>query len=186
MYKNMKRMALLLVAAATLFNVSCKKENKDNPGTDGSFIPAKVECDCFISFDPTSVEGITKGYDIFIDYFDVDGKIQSSTEINASNLTWQKKFTQTKFPTRFGAQVRMVPKSNLSGVPEDASFNLDGVIKLKGDLISTTGKTRNLFRESLIKRHGIEPHNGRSYKQNLRYEIKANGDSECFTTWVDE
>ena len=43
MYRNMKRMALLLVAAATLFNVSCKKENKDNPGTDGSFIPAKVE-----------------------------------------------------------------------------------------------------------------------------------------------
>ena len=83
----MKRMALLLVAAATLFNVSCKKENKDNPGTDGSFIPAKVECDCLISFDPVSVEGITKGYDIFIDYFDVDGKIQSSTEINASNLT---------------------------------------------------------------------------------------------------
>ena len=124
--------------------------------------------------------------EIFIDYFDVDGKIQSSTEINASNLTWQKKFTQTKFPTRFGAQVRMVPKSNLSGVPEDASFNLDGVIKLKGDLISTTGKTRKLERESLIKRHGIEPHNGRSYKQTLRYEIKANGDSESFTTWIDE
>lgn len=186
MYKNMKRMALLLVAAATLFIVSCKKENKDNPGTDGNFIPAKVECDCFISFDPTSVEGITKGYDIFIDYLDIDGKIQSSTGIDANTLTWQIKFTQTKFPTRFGAQVRMVPKSNLSGVPEDASFDLNGVIKLKGDLISTTGKTRNLFRESLIKRHGIEPHNGRSYKQTLRYEIKANGDSECFTTWVDE
>ena len=186
MYKNMKRMALLLVAAATLFNVSCKKESKDNPGTDGNFIPDKVECDCLISFDPMSVEGITKGYDIFIDYYDADGKIQRSTGINASNLTWQIKFTQTKFPTYFGAQVRMVPKSDLSGVAEDDSFNLDGVIKLKGDLISTTGKTRNLYRESLIKRHGIEPHNGHSYKQALRYEIKANGDRECFTTWVDE
>ena len=186
MYKNMKRMALLLVAAATLFNVSCKKENKDNPGSDSSFIPAKVECDCLVSFDPLSVEGITKGYDIFIDYYDADGKIQSSKGINASNLTWQIKFTQTKFPAYFGAQVRMVPKSDLSGVPEDASFILDGVIRLKGDFISTTGKTRKLDRESLIKRHGIEPHNGRSYKQTLRYEIKTNGDSESFTTWVDE
>ena len=182
----MKRMALLLVAAATLFNVSCNKENKDNPGTDSNFIPAKVECEYLISFDPTSVEGLTNGYDISIDYFDADGKIQSSTEINASNLTWQKKLTQTKFPTYFGAQVRIVPKSDLSGVPEDAKFTLDGVIKLKGDLISTTGKTRNLSRETLIQRHGIKPHTGRTYNDALRYEIKANGDSECFVTWIED
>jgi hypothetical protein len=187
MNKNIKKLAVLFVAAATMITVSCKKEDNTNPENGGSttFTTAKGEFNYKVNFDAASVDALSKGYDIFIDFYDADGTIKTSTEITDSQLTWEKSVTKTTFPTWFGLRVRMVPKSDLSGVEESEEFDLKGYFSVVGDITSTAGKHREISKKIDINKIGVEPHNGHSYKETLRYEVKTNGDSEVSTSWDD-
>lgn len=187
MYKNFKRLAVLFVAAATMFAVSCDKDDNTNQGTGDSdaFTTAKCELSYKINLDNQSAEALTRGYDVFIDYYDSDGTIKTSTEMTAGKLTWEKSVSKTTFPTWVGVRVRMVPKTDLSGVGEEEEFDITGSICLDGTITSTTGKKREAFKKTDIIKRGIEPHNGKSYNEALRFEIKANGERNSYTSWED-
>lgn len=189
MYKNFKRMATLFIAAATMFAVSCTKEenntNNGNQGTDATFTAAKADITYKITLDAASAEALNRAYDAFLDYYDSDGTIKSSTEINANNLTWQKSVTPTSFPAEVGYRIRLVPKSNLDGVTEEDSFDCTGTLSLQGTCTSTTGKTREISRSLQIQKQGINPHSGRTFKEVLHYQIKTDGTSESNNTWEE-
>ena len=187
MKKNIKRLALLFVAAATMFAVACSKEdNQTNTSnnSESTFTMAKADVTYEISLQSNSVEALTKAYDVFIDFYDADGKIQNSSEITASNLSWSKSLTITKFPACYGAQFRLVPKSDLNGVTEGDSFSCSGTLKVYGTGTSTTGKTRPVGNDTQTIAHsGINPHEGRTFSKSCRYYVQTDGSYERNMAW---
>lgn len=186
MYKNFKKMAMLLFVAATMLTVACSKENNGgNSGSgESSFTMAKADVTYRITIESSSVEALRKAYDVFIDFYDANGQIQTSTEVNADNLNWNKNLTLTTFPAWYGAQFRLVPKSDLSGVAEDAKFNFNATFEVNGTGTSTTGKTRSVGEDKQqIDHTGIKPHNGRSYKKCIRYNVQTNGTYHSSMEW---
>lgn len=184
MNRIFKSMAVLFMAAATMLTFSCKKDNTStSEGGDGSFVTAKGDFTYKVNLNPASVTAITKAYDVFVDYYDADGTIKSSTEITPSNLTWEKTVSKTSFPAWFGVRLRMVPKSDLSGVSDNDDLNLRGTVELKGKYTSKAGKTREVFKSDDIIKNGVDPHNGTTYSTQVRCQVMANGERETYVSW---
>lgn len=185
MNKNLKRVVFCLIAAAAMLFVACTKdENNSNSGNgNGTFTMAKADVTYELTLQPSSAEALRKGYDVFIDYYDANGQIQTSTEVNADNLTWRKNVTLTTFPAWFGAQFRLVPKNNLSADTGD-SYSCTGTFKVKGTGTSTAGKTRSIGDDvQQVVYSGVDPHNGISYKKACRYRVQTDGTSESNMSW---
>lgn len=185
MNRIFKSMAVLFVAAATLLTVSCKKDDNTTTGNggDGSFVTEKGVFTYKVNLNPASVTAVTKAYDVFVDYYDADGTIKSSTEITPSNLTWEKTVTKTSFPAWFGVRLRMVPKSDLSGVSDNDDLNLRGKVELNGKFTSKAGKTREAYKADEIIKNGVDPHNGNTYSTQVRCQVMANGERETYVSW---
>ena len=186
MYKNIKKTALLFVAASLMLTVACTKENNStNSGNGGGdFVLSKADVTYKLDIQPSSAEALRRAYNVFIDFYDANGQIQTTSEITADNLNWSKEFTLTKFPACYGARFRMVPKSDLSGVGEDEEFNFNATFNVKGIGTSTSGKTRSVGDDSQdIIQNGVEPHNGRSFSKSCRFEVKADGTYERNMEW---
>ena len=187
MYKHIKKAALLFVAASFMLTVACTKDNNGNGNSgsgDSSFTLAKADVTYTLTLQSSSADALRKAYDIFIDFYDANGQIQTTTELNADNLNWNKNITLNNFPAWFGAQFRIVPKSDLSGVSETERFNINGTFAVKGTGTSTTCKTRSVGTDSqMIDHTGLRPHNGRSLSKRCRFRVQTNGTYESNMEW---
>lgn len=181
---NIKRFALLFVAAACMLSTACTKENSQNGNSDSAFTLAKADVTYKLTLQASSADAMRKAYDVFIDFYDANGHIQTTTEVNADNLAWNKELTLNTFPAWFGAQFRLVPKSDLSAVGENEKFNFDGTFSIKGTGTSTKGKTRSVGEDSqLIQHSGLNPRNGRSYKKCCRFQVQTDGTYQSNMEW---
>ena len=186
MYKNIKKTAMLFVAASLMLTVACTKENNStNSGNGGGdFTMSKADVTYELAIQSSSAETLRKAYNVFIDFYDANGQIQTTSEITADNLNWSKNLTLTNFPATYGAQFRMEPKSDLSGVGENDEFIFKATFIVKGTGTSTTGKTRSVGEDKQeINQSGLEPHNGRSFKKSCRFQVKADGTYERSMEW---
>lgn len=145
---------------------------------------SKADVTYQLSIQPSSAETLRKAYDVFIDFYDANGHIQTSTEVSADNLNWSKNITLTSFPAWYGAQYRMVPKSDLSGLSENDEFSFVATFVVKGTGTSTTGKTRSVGEDTQqINQSGLDPHNGRTFKKSCRFQVQPDGSYERNMSW---
>ena len=75
--------------------------------------------------------------------------------------------------------------SNWSGVSEDAKFDCVGSLSINGTCTSTTGKTREISKDRQVQKLGINPHDGRTFKETLRYQVKTDGTVEGIGEWAE-
>ena len=185
MYINIKRMALLLVAAATMLTAACSKENKESSSEISTFTAAKAELNYKIALNAEAADALAIGYDAIIDYYDSDGTIKTSSALNANNLTWEKNVTRTSFPASVGFRVRFVPKNDLGGVTEDEKFYVEGTVSVIGACTSINGRKAEILKSRFVQKSGINPHNGRTYTESMQHEIKTDGNCEVRGGWPE-
>lgn len=184
MLSAQKTLAALFFMASAVFTVSCTKDNEqDNPGS-GSFVSAKVDINYKFTVESLSTTTMQRAYDVVVDYYDAAGQKNSISPVNPSNLTWEMSLTQTSFPTWYGVQVSLVPKSDLSDVTETEKFNFQGKVDVNATIISTSGATKRL-RSGLVEMvyNGLRPHNGRTNSKSFRCNVKSDGNTETSVEW---
>lgn len=184
MFTAKKSLVALLFVASAMLTVSCSKDNQDGNSDSGSFTTAKADINYKFTVESSSITTMQRAYDVVVDYYDAAGQKKTITPINTSNLTWEMSLTQTSFPSWYGVQVSLVPKSDLSGVAEDEKFDFMGRVDVTASITSTTGATKRL-RNGLVEmgHTGMRPHNGRTNSKCFRCNVKADGNSETTIVW---
>lgn len=182
MYKNIKKTAMLFIAAASMFAFGCTKEN-NGTSSDGKFEMKKADITYKIVLEPACASSLEKAYDLSVEYYDAEGKVKTVSPLSPSILNWELPVTQTSFPSYYGIKVVITPKSDLSGVGEDQVFDLLGKVQAVAKATSTNGKTRNLLdiSEQMLRR-GLDPREGLVTKIGRRVEVQKDGSSKS-TSW---
>ena len=179
-----KTLVALFFMASAVITVSCNKDNEqDKPGS-GSFVSAKVDINYKFTVESLSATTMQRAYDVVVEYYDAAGQKNSISPVNPDNLTWEMSLTQTSFPTWYGVQVSLVPKSDLSDVTETEKFNFQGKVDVNATIISTSGATKRLH-SGLVEMayNGLRPHNGRTNSKSFRCNVKSDGNSETSVEW---
>ena len=174
----MKKLSWMLAAIfCGMTLVSCtEKENTNNNGQpeDNTLTMAKLDLTYRVTLDASTVDAITTGYDVSLEYYGADGKkvVANPCPITANNLSWELSITQTSFPSRYGVAVIFTPKS---GIPEDVYFPIKGVINGKATATYTNGKTREIAPPYESRSLSGEPSNGHTYRIDSLKEVDKNG-----------
>ncbi len=170
-----KLSSLLAIMFFGLALVSCtEKENNNSQSGDSTLTMAKLDLTYQVSLDANSVNAITTGYDVSLEYYGADGQkvVANPCPLTANSLSWELSVTQTSFPSRYGAAIIFTPKS---GLPEDAEFPINGSIKGKATATFTNGKTRQI-EPAIESRYFIgEPSNGRTFQISALKEVAKDG-----------
>lgn len=181
MKKHIQKIAVLLLVAATMLTVSCKKDKKDS--SESAVVLNKVECTYTLSFDTPNASDFREAYDLFIDYYDSEGQIQSSTEFISQDFNWQVNVARTTFPSMYGFQIRVTPTSDHSIVPDVAIFSFEATLSVDGNLIYSDGSTKHFGGEQMYSKSGITPYIDVTYRESMRFEVKADGNVVSYENW---
>ena len=176
----MKRLAMLFVAAATLFAVACSKnDDNDNSSTNNSqeaeFEMARLDLTYKITVDSRAITAMTEGYTPTLQYYDANDQCVTVTPFpfDASHLTWEFSLSQTSFPSHFGFKLSLTPKE---GVEEGVKYDCDFYPTITAIATGTSGKQYDIspsIQEYLWR--GIKPSNNRVMKIDRLYKMKTDG-----------
>lgn len=181
MNKNIKKLALLFVAAATMFSVSCSKDdNKNNSGSgsgsqEENFELARLDVTYKITVDSRAITAMTEGYTPTLQYYDANNQSVTVTPFpfTANNLVWELSLTQASFPSHFGFKLSLTPKD---GVGESVKYDCDIIPDITAMATGKNGKKVDISPSIQgFYWRGIKPSNGKVMKVDRLYKIEKDG-----------
>ena len=183
MKKNIKRFALMFVAAATMLTVACSKdEDKNTSGGGGdqeeTFEMARLDVTYKITVDDRAITAMTEGYTPTLQYYDANNQSVTVTPFpfSSSNLVWEFSLSQTTFPSFFGFKLALTPKD---GIGEEVKYDCDFIPSITATATGTNGKTYDVSPSiQEFRWRGIKPSNGRVMKIDRLYKIQSDGNYE--------
>lgn len=183
MSKNIKRLALLFVAAATMFSVACSKDEDKNTsggggGEEETFELARLDLTYKITVDDRAITAMTEGYTPSLQYYDANNQCVTVTPFpfTSSNLVWEFSLSQTSFPSNFGFKLALTPKD---GIAEDVKYDCDFIPSITAIATGKNGKSIDISPSiQEFRWRGIKPSNGRVMKIDRLYKIQSDGNYE--------
>ena len=172
------------MAAAAMLFVGCSKDD-DKTTTDDTFTVAKVNCTYKLLVETPNPAALRKAYNLFIDFYDSVGEIQTTQEFISADLHWQIDLVGTTFPSWYGFRFRFSPKADLSDVDSTASFDIVAAYSIEGVCTGTNGTTKLFGTEGVLDRSGITPFVDVTYSEARRFEVKSDGTAEVDENWVE-
>ena len=180
MNKNIKRLAMLFVAAATLFSVACSKDEDKNSSGSGSggeetFELARLDLTYKLTVDERAITAMTEGYTPTLQYYDANDQSVTATPFpfSSSSLVWEFSLSQTSFPSHFGFKLALTPKE---GIAEDVKYDCDFYPNITAIAIDKNGKKVDISPSiQSFNWRGIKPSNGKVMKIDRLYKIQKDG-----------